>query len=79
MTVSWDKCIRTAREVETRDPHTLEQKCRAAARWLSHDEDDWQSLIELIINIDAGRVWAIGTRVWTESEKEAWRDYMMNR
>lgn len=79
MAKSFDECLRIAESVETRDEFTLEHKCRAAARWLGHSEEDWKSLIQLIIHIDAGRVYAIDARPKTPEEIESWRNYMMNR
>lgn len=72
----------TARDIIRRakaDPHELEHKCRAAARWLGRDEDKWEELIPMFEAIEVGRLHAFRTRVKTPEEIESWRNYMMNR
>lgn len=79
MAKSWEQSLDIAKSNENRDQYSLEYKCKAAARWLAHDEEDWKSLIDLIINIEAGRVYAIDKRPRTQEEIDSWRNYMMNR
>lgn len=80
MPASWDECLRTAKgNIERTEEHTLEWQCRGAAKWVGHDEEDWRSLIGLVTEIEAGRIYAIDTRVWTDAERESWRNYMATR
>ena len=76
---TWKQRLRLAKENEDRDEWELENKCRAAAKFLSKDEEKWVDLVDLIYYIEAGRLTAIDERVWTDAEKESWRNYMMNR
>lgn len=76
---SWEQYMDMARNNETRDMYSLEQKCRSASRYLDMDENNWQNMIELIVSIEAGRIKAIDTRPRTKEELESWRNYMMNR
>ena len=70
----------TAQEIMDRaDPREQEFECRAAARWLGRDEEAWKDLIPMFQKIQEARLLAIRTRVWSEEEKESWRNYMMNR
>lgn len=79
MAKTWEQSLEIARSNETRDLYDLEHKCKAAARWLGHNETDWESLIDLIVHIEAGRVYAIDKRPRTQEEIDSWRNYMMNR
>jgi hypothetical protein len=70
----------TAQEIIERiEPHSLEQQCRAAANWLGRDESAWKELVPLLKAIEAGRLKALRTRVWTPEEIKSWQNYLMNR
>ena len=71
--------LKLGEEIESRDPRTLEFKCRAACRWFGRSEDEWEGFKSLIFAIDAGRLEALKTYQMTPEEAARWRDYMMNR
>ena len=65
--------------IEDADPHTMEYECRAAARWLERDENNWEDLIPMFEAIEFARLQSIRYRVKTPEDIESWRNYMMNR
>ncbi len=58
---------------------TIEQQARAAAKWLNMAEENWETLIPLLIEIEYGRLTAIGMEHATPEWQEGFRNYMQNR
>jgi hypothetical protein len=71
--------LQTAEAVVKRDHWQMEHQARAAAKWLGHDPDTWRDFVDLLIAIDAGRLFAIRTKAKTAEEIESWRNYLANR
>ena len=57
----------------------VEQKARAAAIWLGRDEEEWETLIPLLIAIETGRKKAIWMERQTEEYQQGFANYLMNR
>lgn len=58
---------------------TLKQQALAATKWLGRDEEKWEELIPLLVEIEYGRLTAIQMERETPEYQKAFAEYLQNR